>query len=200
MKIKQNNNLEDMIDDALNNEDELTNKKFGSKALLPGERKTRLERGQEISIQMGHFISGLQKRNDEDYLKQWEEIFKWFIRNPNQLHLINYYIDPDTIKDIPYESMKWSYNRFKDCGKIKELVDDLRKSRYEMNGLTNVWNSNMCKFLMINHFRDDYKSERTEESVDIKGATLKYKFDDQSLNKELNIDDEENNETDESDI
>lgn len=183
-KIKDN--LEELADEALKDVED-----FNSKALLPGERKTKRERGQEISIEMGHFVSGLQQRNEEDYIKQWENILMWFVNHPNEMYLIKYYINPDTIKIIPYSSMKWSYDRFKSCGELKEIIDDLRKARYEENGLSSVWNSNMCKFLMVNHFRDDYKSERTEQSIDLSTNNLRYKFDDQSLNIDLGIENEE---------
>lgn len=124
-------------------------------------------------IAAGTFVSGNLKYTEEKLINFLDNMFQWFLNNPDKIFMEEYYMDPETDKSIPYGSLKKTYGRHESCDEIRAAIKKVLEIRLARAALTGKFKENFTKFLLINNF--GYK-EKVEQDVILSSKEVKFDF------------------------
>ncbi len=145
------------------------------KETRPGQL-ARNKKNSEIiqkKIAAGTFISGNLKYTEEIIVNFLDNMFQWFLNNPDKIFMEEYYMDPETDKSIPYGSLKKTYGRHESCDEIRAAIKKVLEIRLARAALTGKFKENFTKFLFINNF--GYK-EKVEQDVILSSKETVFNF------------------------
>ena len=116
------------------------------------------------------------KWTEDKYISELTRIYDFFIANKKKVFFKDYYGDPKTVKEIPFNSLRQYYKKHESSIILYDNIVALLQSRlvsYTLDGTFKA--SGFVQFLMKNWYSDDYK-DKTEQKVEVTTKDIKFKF------------------------
>lgn len=119
------------------------------------------------------FVSGNLKWTPEVVIPFTANVLQWFIEHPGTLKIIQYWLDKDTDKTMPYRAFIEKAKQIPEAAEMFAVIKEIQELSILGRGLTKVYDSALSKFVLMNNHG---WSDRTKQEVSVTNTNIEFTF------------------------